>query len=57
MVQIVLDKEIGQLIPVLLDARGRTIDGSHRKQRDKGWRTERLKHIDTEEKFLRARLL
>src|SRR6266571_5972400 len=27
MVQIVLDKEIGQLIPVLLDARGRTIDG------------------------------
>jgi len=57
MVQIVLDKEIGQLVPVLLDARGRTIDGSHRKQRDKGWRTERLKHIDTEEKFLRARLL
>jgi len=57
MVEIVLDKEIGQLIPVLLDARGRTIDGSHRKQRDKGWRTERLKHIDTEEKFLRARLL
>src|SRR3989454_4335354 len=57
MVQIVLDKEIGQLIPVLLDARGRTIDGSHRTQRDKRWRTERLKHIDTEEKFLRARLL
>ena len=57
MVQIVLDKEIGQLIPVLLDARGRTIDGSHRKQRDKGWRTERLKHIDSEEKFLRARLI
>ena len=57
MVQIVLDKEIGQLIPVLLDARGRTIDGSHRKQRDRGWRTERLKHIDTEEKFLRARLI
>ena len=57
MVQIVLDKEIGQLVPVLLDVRGRTIDGSHRKQRDKGWRTERLKHIDTEEKFLRARLL
>ncbi|PYJ75607.1 MAG: hypothetical protein DME69_14685 [Verrucomicrobia bacterium] len=57
MVEIVLDKEIGQLVPVLLDARGRTIDGSHRKQRDKGWRTERLKHIDTEEKFLRARLL
>ncbi len=57
MVEIVLDKEIGQLIPVLLDARGRTIDGSHRKQRDRGWRTERLKHIDTDEKFLRARLL
>src|SRR5207244_8007481 len=51
------DKEIGQLVPVLLDARGRTIDGSHRKQRDKGWRSERLKHIETEEKFLRARLL
>src|SRR5438093_10476474 len=57
MVEIVLDKEIGQLIPVLLDARGRTIDGSHRKQRDNGWRTERLKHIDTQEKCLRARLL
>jgi hypothetical protein len=57
MVEIVLDKEIGQLVPVLLDARGRTIDGSHRKQRNKSWRTERLKHIDTQEKFLRARLI
>jgi hypothetical protein len=54
---IVLRKEIGQLYPVLKDARGRVIDGLHRKASSKEWREERLPQIDSEEKYLIARLL
>src|SRR2546422_9099964 len=54
---IVLRKEIGQLYPVLKDSRGRVIDGLHRKASSKEWREERLSQIDSEEKYLIARLL
>jgi len=54
---IVLKDEIGQLYPVLKDSRGRVIDGLHRKASSKEWREERLPQIDSEEKYLIARLL
>ncbi len=54
---IVLKDEIGQLYPVLKDSRGRVIDGLHRKASRKEWREERLPQIDSEEKYLIARLL
>jgi len=50
-------KLVGQLYPVLLDKHGRVIDGLHRLEDEPNWRTEKLEHIDTEEKFLIARLV
>lgn len=51
------EKEVGQLYPVLLDKKDRVIDGVHRLDDDKTWKTEKLEHIDTEEKFIVARLI
>jgi len=51
------ERKIGQLYPVLIDARGKVIDGLHRLNIDSKWRTETLEHIDTQEKFLKARII
>lgn len=50
-------KDVGQLYPVLLDKKGRVIDGLHRLNVDSTWRTQTLEHIDDEEKFLKARII
>jgi len=48
-------EKIGQLYPILVDAKGNVIDGFHRLEADPNWRKERIKEIDTEEKLLVAR--
>jgi hypothetical protein len=48
-------EKIGQLYPVIVDAKGNIIDGFHRLEADPNWRRERIKEIDTEEKLLVAR--
>jgi hypothetical protein len=48
-------EKIGQLYPVLVDAKGNVIDGFHRLEADSSWRREKLPEIDTEEKLLVAR--
>lgn len=48
-------EKIGQLYPVLVDAKGNVIDGFHRLEADPNWRRERIKEVDTEEKLLVAR--
>ena len=48
-------EKIGQLYPVLVDAKGNVIDGFHRLKVDPKWRTEKLPEIDTEEKLIVAR--
>lgn len=48
-------EKIGQLYPVLVDAKGKVIDGFHRLKADPHWRKEKLSEIDTEEKLLVAR--
>jgi len=48
-------KKVGQLYPVLVDAKGNVIDGVHRLEADPKWRIEKLPEIDTEEKLLVAR--
>lgn len=48
-------KKVGQLYPVLVDAKGNVIDGVHRLEADPKWRKEKLPEIDTEEKLLVAR--
>lgn len=48
---------VGQLYPVLLSKDEEVIDGYHRLEADKDWRTEILEHIDTEEKLLIARCI
>jgi len=48
---------VGQLYPVLLSKEEEVIDGYHRLEADKDWRTEILEHIDTEEKLLIARCI
>lgn len=47
--------KIGQLYPVLVDAKGNVIDGFHRLEADPKWRTEKITEIDTKEKLLVAR--
>lgn len=49
------EKIVGQLYPVLVDKRGKVIDGVHRLDSDSEWRIEKRVEIDTEEKFLIAR--
>lgn len=48
-------EKIGQLYPVLVDAKGNIIDGHHRLEADPNWRTEKIPEINTEEKLLVAR--
>lgn len=48
-------EKIGQLYPVLVDAKGNVIDGVHRLEADPNWRKEKLTEVDTEEKLLVAR--
>jgi hypothetical protein len=48
-------EKIGQLYPVLLDAKGNVIDGFHRLEVNPNWKTQKLEKIDTEEKLLIAR--
>jgi hypothetical protein len=48
-------EKIGQLYPVLVDAKGNVIDGFHRLEVDPKWRREKIPEIDTEEKLLVAR--
>jgi len=48
-------KKVGQLYPVLIDAKGNVVDGFHRLEADPNWRKETLSEIDTEEKLLVAR--
>jgi hypothetical protein len=48
-------EKIGQLYPVLVDAKGNVIDGFHRLEADPNWRREKLSEIDTEEKLHVAR--
>lgn len=49
-------ESLGKLYPVLLDAHGNLIDGSHRLEVDPNWGALRLKHIRTEEDRLAARI-
>jgi len=51
------EEKVGQLYPVLLSKDGKIIDGLHRLNIDSKWRTEVLEHIDTREKFLKARII
>lgn len=51
------EDKVGQLYPVLLSKDGKIIDGFHRLESDKKWRTETLEHIDDEEKLLLARAI
>ena len=48
-------EKIGQLYPVLVDAKGNVIDGIHRLKADPNWKKERLEEVDSEEKLLVAR--
>jgi hypothetical protein len=48
---------IGQLYPILVDKKGRIIDGFHRLQANPKWRVQPLDNIDTDEKLLVARCI
>jgi hypothetical protein len=48
---------VGQLYPVLVDAKGNVIDGFHRLEANPEWRKEKLENIDSEEKLLLARCI
>jgi len=50
-------KEIGVLYPAIADAEGRIIDGIHRLAVDPRWPIVRLTDIDTDEKYLVARII
>jgi hypothetical protein len=47
---------IGELYPVIVDAKNRIIDGYTRKGQNPNWHEEKLPWIDTDEKFLEAQL-
>lgn len=49
-------KKIGELVPVLLDAHGKTIDGFHRKEIDPNWHSITLENIKDETQLTIARL-
>lgn len=50
-------KSIGELYPVLKDARGKIIDGNHRLEADPNWKTQIVPEIDTDEKLVIARMI
>ena len=49
--------KVGQLYPILITKDGKIIDGFHRKDADKNWKTLVVPEIDSEEKLLLARLI
>ena len=51
-----LKSEAGEAYPVLLDSKGRIIDGLHRKDRVPTWHEKTLPWVDTERKFLAMRI-
>lgn len=51
-----LKSELGQLETVKRDAKGRIIDGHHRKDVDPNWREEIVPQIDTDVKFFAAQI-
>lgn len=50
-------KMIGQLYPIILSKNGEVVDGLHRREAVKGWKTVTNKTIDTKEKLLMARMI
>ena len=48
---------VGQLYPILRAKDGEILDGIHRSEADRSWRSEVLENIDSEEKKLVARLI
>ena len=50
------EKALGQLLPVLKAANGETIDGYHRQDIRKDWKTIRLGQIKTKQDILAARI-
>ena len=50
-------KEIGVLYPAIADKKGQIIDGKHRLAADSRWPIFVLEDIDTDEKYLRARII
>ena len=50
-------KEVGVLYPALADAKGRIIDGIHRLGADPRWPVYKLPDINTDEKYLLARII
>ncbi len=52
-----LNPEIGELYPVLLDAKGNLIDGFHRRKANKNWHTIKLAQIKTKADLLTARII
>ena len=49
------EKEVGQLLPVIKDAKGRIVDGFHRKDTDPEWREEVRPEIETDEDYWKWR--
>jgi len=50
-------KEVGVLYPALADAKGRIIDGIHRLGADPRWPVYKLPDINTDTKYLLARII
>jgi transcriptional regulator with XRE-family HTH domain len=50
-------KSVGPLYPVLIDGKGRIIDGHHRLREDPNWPVFKLDNIRTRTQFLMARLI
>jgi len=50
-------KEVGVLCPALADAKGRIIDGIHRLGADPRWPVYKLPDINTDAKYLLARII
>jgi len=49
------EKTMGQLLPVIKDAKGRIVDGLHRTKSNSDWRVEIRKEIETDEDYWKAR--
>jgi len=50
-------KSVGPLYPVLIDGKGRIIDGHHRLREDPNWPVYKLENIKTRTQYLMARLI
>lgn len=49
------EETVGQLLPVIKDAKGRIVDGLHRTKSNSDWRVEIRKEIETDEDYWKAR--